>query len=127
MNKLPESYTRGSKSAGVFHHTLVKRTEEKAMYKVEIQLPNESERKLTAYEVFRVKVQKATDMVLGGVTVHYEEKEALPNDEAFGKWAWTYNTFDEANQCFEDMHIPVANVDGDGNKKRGRPKKVIDA
>ena len=90
MNLLPQSYTRGNKNVGVFTHTQVARDDLKALYKVEYSasgIPSH----LVSYELFRVRQQKETDMVMGGTSVHLEAKECLPGDNAFGKWAWSYN------------------------------------
>ena len=52
-----------------------------------------------AYEVFKKRINKAYE--ISGV--HIEEGEAFPGNEAFGKWAWTYNTEAEAKKKFGEI------------------------
>ena len=129
METLPEYYKRGSKINGIFHHTLVKRSDRKAMYKVEFEPAHTTERTPAGFEVFQVKKQKEMDLVLNGVSVHYEEKEMTPSDNSFGKWAWSVkgNT-EEAIAKYESMKLPEISMDDNGDvisKGRGRPKKAV--
>ena len=128
METLPEYYKRGSKINGIFHHTLVKRSDRKAMYKVEFEPAHTTERTPAGFEVFQVKKQKEMDLVLNGVSVHYEEKEMTPSDEAFGKWAWSVKRGANEELAYENMKLPEITLDDNGvviSKGRGRPKKVV--
>lgn len=104
MEILPETYTRGSKVAGIFTHTQLVRDEHKALYEVKHATPGR-EPHVVSYELFRVKVQKEQDVTFGGVSVHYDAKEALPGDSQFGKWAWSYSgvTREEALAKYEAL------------------------
>ncbi len=127
METLPEYYKRGSKINGIFHHTLVKRSDRKAMYKVEFEPAYSTDRIPTGFEVFQVKKQKETDMVLNGVSVHYDEKEMTPSDEAFGKWAWSVKYGGNVDFAYDNMKLPEITYGDNGEvvtKGRGRPKKV---
>ena len=127
METLPEYYKRGSKINGIFHHTLVKRSDRKAMYKIEFEPAYTTEKCPVGFEVFQVKKQKAMDLVLNGVAVHYEEKEMTPSDEAFGKWAWAVKRGADVESAYENMKLPEVQINEDGQevkRGRGRPKKI---
>ena len=96
MEKLPLNHIRKN-SLGAFHYTQIIRDDVKALYKVEFQLPHETEKKCCGYEMFFIKEQKEMDVVLGGQQIHYEAKEMLPGDNAFGKWAFFIHNTDEQN------------------------------
>ena len=108
MTELPSEYSRGSQAAGIFSHTLVARDEHKALYEVK-HAARGVPPYVTSYELFRVKVQKETDVTLGGTTVHMEAKESLPGDNAFGKWAWSYTglTKEQALEKYNNLE-PLA-------------------
>ena len=128
MENLPTYYKRGSKINGIFHHTLVRRSDRKAMYKVEFEPPHSAERSPAGFEVFQVKKQKEMDLVLNGVSVHYDEKEMTPSDEAFGKWAWSVKRGCNEELAYEHMKLPEVQINEEGaevKRGRGRPKKVV--
>jgi len=141
MQTLPQYYTRGTNQlhGGQFHHTRIDDgSQKKAMYKVEFLPAGKTEKQLIGYEVFLVRVQKATDMkvkikdkITGEMVdsvVHYPEREATPGDGAFGTWAFQCSTLQSAQKKFDEMVIPVVQLDDDGNeikRKRGRPAKVV--
>lgn len=106
MELLPLTYTRGTKILGRFTHTQLIRTDKKALYKVMFTGAG-TQPVISSYELFRVKEQKATDMTIGGNTVHYEAKEALPGDAMFGKWAWSFTGISEqeAIKKFESLDV----------------------
>jgi hypothetical protein len=132
MEQLPSYYTRGVKIQGIFHHTLIKRTAKKAMYKVEFEPPYTNERSFNCFEVFQIKEQKECDVPYKDpktgldAILHYTAKELTPSDKAFGRYAWCPSTSEKAEHIYETMHIPEAQVDDNGEeikRKRGRPKK----
>lgn len=53
------------------------------------------------YEVFERKVSKATDTIMNGVSVHFEEREVYPRSNSFGVCAWCINNYDRAKAKFE--------------------------
>lgn len=57
----------------------------------------------THYEVFECKSSKECDMIIGGVNVHFEEKEIYPKANSFGIWAWTYIEYDKALSKFNEI------------------------
>lgn len=127
METLPKYYKRGSKINGIFHHTLVKRSDRKAMYKVEFEPSYTTERNPAGFEVFQIKKQKEMDLILNGVSVHYEDKEMTPSDEAFGKWAWAVRGANE-ELAYENMKLPEIITNDNGEvvtRGRGRPKKAV--
>ena len=77
MQKLEESYTS---HGNVF--TLVKRGENKAMFKSNNGI----------VEVFKIKILPAAE-IYGR---EYPERESSPSDEDFGKIAWCYSSDYEA-------------------------------
>lgn len=68
---------------------LVKRTEKKAMYY----------RWDNVWEVFRIKIKEESSVF--GRT--YPRREAYPNNESFGVWAWAYSNEGEANKCYNSI------------------------
>jgi hypothetical protein len=106
IQRLPDRYTRGNDAlnGGKFYHVRIDdKTQPKAMYKVFYKQAHAKKKKLSSYEVFRIKVQKAVDMKVGNTIVHYDEKEMKPNDEAFGKWAWQCFNIDDARKIFASL------------------------
>ena len=61
------------------------------------------------YEVHLRKFQEAADITLGGKEIHLEDKELFPNDEAFGRWAWTYPTVE---QCRDKIQAVLTSRHG---------------
>jgi len=55
--------------------------------------------KIIAYEVFARKVREAR--VLNGIVL--PAKERFPNNEAFGKWAWSCWTLEDAQEKFHAL------------------------
>ena len=128
MEHLPQTYSRDSKT---FRHELMKRTEPgtpngKAIYKVFL---NEGKgQHPIGYEMFWIKIQQPTSMVMGGKEVNLVHKELTPGNNAFGMTAWSYGSGfgdEKALQIFDDMKAAEIELDADGNpiKGRGRPKK----
>lgn len=72
------------------------RGEKSAMYR---QVDKEDPSKVYAYEVFKLKINKGGER-FGQV---FDDSEAFPNDEAFGKWAWTYSTLTNAIEKFREL------------------------
>ena len=128
MEHLPQSYFRDSQT---FRHELMKRTEPgvpngKAIYKV--FLTEGKGTHCVGYEMFWIKVQQPTSMVMGGKEVNLVHKELTPGNNTFGMTAWSYGGGigeDKAMQLYEDMKPAEAQLDEEGNeiRRRGRPKK----
>lgn len=55
--------------------------------------------KTKQYEVFLIKERQARE--LWGKIL--PASEIFPNNEAFGRWAWAYNTFDRAKEKFDEL------------------------
>lgn len=55
--------------------------------------------KKVAYEVWRKKIHKEREMA--GKLI--EAGEAFPSDESFGKWAWSYPTFEASKAKFDEL------------------------
>lgn len=56
------------------------------------------------YEVFEIRQQKASEAVLCGKTIKYEEKELYPKSKDFGIWAWCFTSYEKALKKFNN-HI----------------------
>jgi hypothetical protein len=56
-----------------------------------------------AYEVFFAREQKEGDATIGGVDIHYENKELFPGDEDFGKMAWSFRKIEWAEKRFSAL------------------------
>jgi len=116
---LDTHFTKGHKvNGGIFHYDQLIRDENKAVYKVSHQIDETSPINPISYEVIKVIKQKEMDVVLGGVSIHYEAKEAYPSKEQWGKIAWSYSTEQEAMNRYNEFHPEVVQA-------RGRPKKVV--
>ena len=78
-----------------FNYTQVLRGERSCVYE---QMYFE-EQGIKYYEVFLIKIQpqrKAFDK-------EYPAKERFPNDEAFGKWAWSFRNYEDAKWRFDEL------------------------
>ena len=64
------------------------------------------------YEVFERKVSKATDTIMNGVMVHFDEREVYPRSNSFGVWAWCINNYDIAKAKFDYVSTMVKKVRG---------------
>jgi hypothetical protein len=64
---------------------------------------SESNLDIIAYEVFFVKEQPEGNAKIGGVDIHFENKELFPNDEDFGKIAWSFRKFEWAKKRFSAL------------------------
>jgi len=67
----------------IFDYKLLERNEHCAMYSQNF------EGELIGIEVFAIKIQKETDIVMGGNTIHLIEKELFPSDNDFGVTAFS--------------------------------------
>jgi len=54
---------------------------------------------IVGYELFKIKIKPARKV--GGVWL--PAKERFPHDEAFGKWAWSFYTWERAINKFNDF------------------------
>ena len=92
MEKLPDKLTiKGLQ----IEAELVERTDYKAWYK----------RADGYHEVFYVKVRPA-QTIYGK---HYPRREAYPNNEAFGIWAWCYKHEEKAGRVYHNLKRKKAN------------------
>lgn len=80
-----------------FQYELIQRNQNFAIYAQYI------EDEIIAYEVFRIKIQKAQVVKLGGRTIFYAEKEMFPSNEDFGYIAFTCGNLAKAEKRFEEM------------------------
>jgi hypothetical protein len=87
--RLPEVVTIEGTGIPNLTAKLIERTDKKALYL----------RSDNIYEVFRIKIQKATEMF--GRT--YPRKEVYPGNECFGLWAWTYREEKNARRKYEQI------------------------
>lgn len=55
------------------------------------------------YEVFEKREQKASESIIGGQTVIFEEKELYPKTNAFGDWAWCFRDAKKAFEKYEEL------------------------
>jgi hypothetical protein len=78
-------------------YRLVERDHKRAIYSQSIGS------KIYAYEVFIVKNQKASSQKIGEQWIYRENSELFPNNEAFGKWAWTYPKLSQAKAKFYEL------------------------
>lgn len=84
-----------------FTYELIRRTRTVAIY------AQYSEDEIIAYEVFRIKIQKEATRVIGGVEIHFAEKEKFPNNEAFGYTAFTCGTLEKAEERMREMDVKI--------------------
>ncbi len=61
--------------------------------------------KLIAYEVFRVTIDPPSERISAGKVVTSPGGLRWPWNEAFGKWAWTYRTKEQAIKRFEQVEF----------------------
>lgn len=73
--------------------TLVKREKNIAIYK----------RGNSIYEVFKVNIQKASEQVINGRKVVYEEKEVYPTTAQFGYDAYCCGSIEQAEKRFSEL------------------------
>ena len=59
--------------------------------------------KLMAYEVFRVMIDAPSERIMAGKVVHSPGGLRWPWNEAFGTWAWTCPTKEQAIKRFEQL------------------------
>ncbi len=128
MEPLPQTYFRDNKT---FRHELLKRTEPgvpngKAIYKV--FLNDGAGTHVSSYEMFWIKIQMPTTMMMGGKEVNLAHKELTPGNNTFGMTAWSYGGIgdEKALKLYEDMKPAEVQLDENGKPihGRGRPKKV---
>jgi len=102
MKKLHNPFTGASQPVQEMKETyhfnglcqkLIKRSNNIAMYSVHL----EENSPITGYEVFRIKFGKA-ESIRGK---DYPEREVYPSNEDFGRIAWSWNSFEKANEQYE--------------------------
>jgi len=81
MEKLSEIIKKNG-----FQYHLVERTKDKAIYS---QLTGN---KIESYEVFKIKVQEESKVIIACIERHFKHKEVFPGNEDFGKTAWCYRS-----------------------------------
>lgn len=59
------------------------------------------------YEVFERKENLGGLKVIAGTEVNFEPKVMYPSDNAFGVWAFTYNTLEMAEEKFIELNSIV--------------------
>lgn len=123
MEKLPAQIKKNG-----FIYKLVKRTDQAAMYSVNMNDQDgvrgqPKQLVVTGYEVFLIKVQKET-------TVHINKKygpsvvptkEKFPGNEDFGKWAWSFLNKEQAEKHFASVNKTDIKV-GQKNRVEGPSK-----
>ena len=73
--------------------TLIKRTDSVAIY----------QRGVSIFEVFKIREQKYSEQVIGGVNVIFEEKELYPSSEQFGNDAYCCSSLESAEKRFNQL------------------------
>lgn len=91
-----------------FKFKMLFENEKAFMYEVSYQ--NEEGHTSRWYEVFERKVSKATDTIMNGVMVHFEEREVYPRSNSFGVCAWCINNYDRAKAKFDYISTRVKRV-----------------
>lgn len=100
MQLLPETFRKNG-----MDYALISRNDKVAMYE---QFSPEGIS--VGFEVILVRIQKAMDVVLNGVTIHYVEKEALPSNEMFGTKAWAFIHRDFAQEKYDEVTNSIVTV-----------------
>lgn len=78
-----------------YEYRLVKKNTDKAMYSQHLGTGN-----IVAYEVFKLRYSKPHPKAEEDIK-NYDKVERFPNDEDFGKTAWTYSKLTDAEKAFE--------------------------
>ena len=80
---------------------------EHAMIYAQYQRPKtETEQpRLIGYEVFRITIDPPSERIIAGKVVNSPGGLRWPWNEAFGKWAWSYRTNEEALKRFEQIEF----------------------
>lgn len=94
MKKLPETLTKNG-----YFYVLIERESYKAIYgqcRAEGTVP-------FAYEVFYIREQKPSTTTMGTVEITFEHKELFPNNEEFGKNAWSFTNRENAIDFYQKM------------------------
>jgi hypothetical protein len=99
MKPLPESIHKNN----LFLRQL-KRTDHIAMYSVHLSPDSQ----VCGYEVFLVRTAKAEQSIIKGKTISQPDRELFPNNEAFGTWAWSWATRDQAERCWSQIEAEHA-------------------
>ena len=55
------------------------------------------------YEVFRKRISKEKDGIIGGVKVHFKTREIYPTSNNFGVWAWCFSDYGRAIEKFNEL------------------------
>ena len=81
----------------IFQYELIQRNQHFAIYAQYL------DDEIIAYEVFRIKTQKAQVFTRGGKTIILQEKELFPSNEDFGYIAFTCGNLARAEERFAQM------------------------
>lgn len=114
METLPLVHVQGRNESEI-KMIQVKRDAYKALYERHVA------GSFRGYEMFKIRVQKPITTTFNGVAVERKEKELFPNDEMFGKDAWSLlgASEEDAIKRFDALDVVT-------QKKRGRkPKSVV--
>ena len=84
--------------------------ENEKAFMYEISYENEDGYTSKWYEVFERRVSKATDTIMNGIMVHFDEREIYPKSNSFGVWAWCINNYDKAKAKFDYVSTMVKKV-----------------
>ena len=55
------------------------------------------------YEIFEKRISKECNTNIGGVKIHFDEREKYPKSNSFGVWAWTCGDLDRALTIFDSI------------------------
>jgi ribosomal protein S12 len=80
-----------------FNYTQVLRGQKTCIYEQEVI------EEIKYFEVFKIIVRKDRIFKVNGMEKKIDAHEVFPPDEAFGKWAWSYRTYDEAKAKFDEL------------------------
>ena len=104
MNKLEKEFI-GVGEAKCFKFNMLFENDKAFMY--EVSYKNEDGYTSRWYEVFERKVSKATDTIMNGVTVNFEEREVYPKSNSFGVCAWCINNYERAKAKFDYLSTRI--------------------
>ena len=58
--------------------------------------------KIDHYEVFKKKIKKEHNRVIGNKVIHYSEAESYPKSTSFGNWAWSCKDLESAIDTYKE-------------------------
>ena len=96
MEKLPLTFKKDQ-----FDYKQIMRDDEKALYAQGYASSDGKTFDIVAYEVIKIRQQKANTVSIGGVDVEFKEKELYPSSEQWGMFGWTFLKLENAKQRYD--------------------------